>query len=402
MKRLLHRQVWQRLPRSWRRRALFGASALAAPRITPDAKPALPIIVAGPLRTASGIGETARLCHSTLAAAGLPVYGVDLTTALMQELDLPGYPFEEGGALRGAGTVILHVNAPLVPLAMLRLGRAFLQDKHVVGYWAWELPAVPGEWRLGIPFVHNIWAPSRFTADALSVLTAEKSVHVVPPAVAIDVKPLDRAERDAAQPFTVFTIFNMASSFARKNPCAAILAFRGAFGDDAGARLIVKLANVTTYPHGLELIQAAIADARNITLISATLEKSALDALYSEVDVLISLHRSEGFGLTMAEAMLRGLPVVATNWSGNVDFLTDDTGIPVPCRLVPAQDPQGTYQHPDLLWADADIEAAASALRRLRADPALRRKLGAAAAAFGAEAWGQAAYTATARRHLGL
>src|SRR5579862_7349736 len=105
MKRLLHRQVWQRLPRSWRRRALFNASALAAPRITPNAKPALPIIVAGPLRTASGIGETARLCHSTLAAAGLPVYGVDLTTALMQELDLPGYPFEECGALRGAGTI---------------------------------------------------------------------------------------------------------------------------------------------------------------------------------------------------------------------------------------------------------------------------------------------------------
>jgi glycosyltransferase involved in cell wall biosynthesis len=194
----------------------------------------------------------------------------------------------------------------------------------------------------------------------------------------------------------------MASSFARKNPCAAISAFRSAFGDDPDVRLVVKLANVTTYPYGLKLIQAAIADARNITLISTTLEKSALDALYSETDVLISLHRSEGFGLTMAEAMLRGLPVVATNWSGNVDFLTDDTGIPLPYRLVPAQDPQGTYQHPNSRWADADIEAAAAALQRLRADPALRRKLGEAAAAFGAKAWGRAAYTATTRRHLGL
>ncbi|MGB7118697.1 MAG: glycosyl transferase, partial [Bradyrhizobium sp.] len=96
----------------------------------------MPIIVAGPLRTASGIGETARLCHSALAAAGLPVYGVDLTTALMQELDFPDYPFEGAEALRGSGTIILHVNSPLVPIAMLKLGRDFLHGKHVVGYWA--------------------------------------------------------------------------------------------------------------------------------------------------------------------------------------------------------------------------------------------------------------------------
>jgi glycosyltransferase involved in cell wall biosynthesis len=381
---------------------LFGASALAAPRVAPTVKPALPIIVAGPLRTASGIGETARLCHSALAAAGLPVYGVDLTAAMMQELDFPGYPFESAEALRGSGTVILHVNSPLMPLAMLKLGREFLHGKHVVGYWAWELPAAPSEWRLGVPFVHDIWVPSRFTAEALATLAAGRGVHVVPPPVAIDVKPANPAERDTARPFTVLTIFNMASSFARKNPCAAISAFQSAFGDDPRARLVIKLANISAYPRGLELIQAAISGARNVTLISAALEKNVLNALYFDADVLISLHRSEGFGLTLAEAMLHGLPVIATNWSGNVDFLTDDTGIPVPYRLVPAQDPQGTYQHPQLRWADADIEAAAAALRRLRADPSLRRKLGEAAAVFGVKAWDGAAYAATARRHLGL
>jgi glycosyltransferase involved in cell wall biosynthesis len=365
-------------------------------------KPGLPIIVAGPLCTASGIGETARLCHAAIAAAGLPVYGFDLTTALMQELDFPGYRFEEAGGLRGSGTVILHVNSPMVPIAMLRLGRDFLHGKHVVGYWAWELPAAPSEWRLGVPFVHDIWVPSRFTAAALSTLSAGHGIRVVPPPVAVDIKLTDQIERDAGRPFTVLSIFNVASSLARKNPCAAIAAFRTAFGDDPDARLIIKLANTSTYPNGLELIQAAIAEAKNITLISASLEKTALNTLYSDADVLISLHRSEGFGLTLAEAMLRGLPVIATNWSGNVDFLTDDTGMPVPYRLVPAQDPQGTYQHPDLCWADADIEAAAAALRRLRADAGLRIRMGEAAAAFGAKAWSGAAYAATARRHLGL
>ena len=164
----------------------------------------------------------------------------------------------------------------------------------------------------------------------------------MPPPVAIDVKPTDQVERDAARPFTVLTIFNMASSFARKNPCAAISAFRSAFGDDPHARLIIKLANMSAYPHGLKLIQVAIADARNITLISASLEKSALNALYSEADVLISLHRSEGFGLTLAEAMLRGLPVIATNWSGNVDFLTGDPGI----RCLIVWCPRRTHRGP--------------------------------------------------------
>jgi glycosyltransferase involved in cell wall biosynthesis len=114
------------------------------------------------------------------------------------------------------------------------------------------------------------------------------------------------------------------------------------------------------------------------------------------------LHRSEGFGLTLAEAMSRGLPVVATNWSGNVDFLTPETGIPIPYRLIPAEDPQGTYHHPQMSWAAADIDAAASALRRLRGDPALCSRLGCAAARFAARAWSAEAFTAAVRHHLAL
>jgi len=402
----LHRRLWRRLPRHWRRAALFHATALAAPRPSANARAAAPIIVAGALRTASGLGESARLCHDALKGAGLPVFGADLTAALMQPEDVWDFAFEDGRAIDGTGTIILHVNAPLVPLAMLRLGRRLVRDKRIVGYWAWELPAVPSDWRHGIPFVHEIWAPSRFTAEAIAPIAAGRPVHVAPHPVALS-RTLCRASpalgaRGGGGPFTVLTIFDTASSFARKNPCAAIAAFRRAFGDDPSAKLVVKTQRLSKFPKCADLIYNAKANRGNIVLIDAIMSAAGISALYGAADAIISLHRSEGFGLTLAEAMSRGLPVVATGWSGNADFLTAATGVPVGYRLVPALDPDGTYHHPGVPWAEADVQAAAAALRRLRADPALGAALGRAAAEFAARAWSREAYARNARNNLGF
>ena len=116
--------------------------------------------------------------------------------------------------------------------------------------------------------------------------------------------------------------------------------------------------------------------------------------MYAKADVLLSLHRSEGFGLTIAEAMLAGLPVIATNWSGNVDFLTKERGVPIGYRLVPSRDPQATYDHAHMHWAEPDIGEAAEALRRLRADPVAAHRLGMAAAAHARAAFGPNCYAA--------
>ena len=149
-------------------------------------------------------------------------------------------------------------------------------------------------------------------------------------------------------------------------------------------------------------LQASVHAHANVVLRDEVLSGSDMQRLYAECDVLISLHRSEGFGLTIAEAMARGLPVVATDWSGNVDFLDASAGVPVPCRLIPARDVQGTYQFPDMRWADADIAAAAQALRRLRDDPALRERLGAAARERMRTSFSPRAHAETISRHLEL
>jgi len=402
MKALLHRHVWQHLPREWRRAALFHATALAAPRPTPKVDPTTPIIVCGALRAASGLGESARLCHEALKVAGLPVYGIDLTRLMMQPEDSPDFTFADGRALEGPGILILHVNSPVLPLAMLRLGSRLIRHKRIVGYWAWELPKLPSEWQHGVPFVHEIWVPSSFTAEAIRPMAAGRAVHVVPHPVKLGVHGQAAIRQAVDHPFTALTIFNAASSVARKNPLAPIMAFRRAFDDDESTRLIVKASNLSAFPESLRLIRNTVNSFNNVVLIEKVITRQELSALYRESDVVISLHRSEGFGLTIAEAMLRGIAVVATDWSGNVDFLKRGIGIPVPYNLIPAEDPQGTFHHPDMMWADADTEAAAKALRDLRNDPTLRRELGEAAAKFATQAWSTENYTRLVRPLLEL
>ncbi len=397
-----HLHLWRRLPRSARRAALLHLSSWLAPRITAESKALAPIIVVGPLRAASGLGEGARACHDALKRAGLPVYGIDLTRTLLYDDDYTDFTFNDGRELIGAGTLFLHVSAPLVPLALLRLGREVVTDKHVVAHWVWELPQMPKDWSLGVPFVHEIWTPSRFAADAIRTIAGGRPVHVLPHSISQVASWSTQRSKAASQPFTALVIFNIASSFERKNPCAAISAFRQAFGNDSGARLIVKYANAFAYPKAIALMNEAAGNAPNIIFIGDTLDFAGVEALYAQADVIMSLHRAEGFGLVIAEGMLRGIPVIATNWSGSTDFLTPETGVPVGYSLIPAHDPQDTYEHPNMSWADANIDEAAQALQRLRVDPGLRMRLGNAARTRAAELFSPDAYAARIRELLAL
>jgi glycosyltransferase involved in cell wall biosynthesis len=282
---------------------------------------------------------------------------------------------------------------------MWRLGRQFLREKYIVGCWAWELPRMPSDWRHGVPFVHEILVPSTFTGEAVSTIADGKRVRVVPLPVAVrDVRQHDGRSGD--RPFTVLTAFNAASSIVRKNPAASVTAFRRAFGDDANARLIVKASNFSAGATGRDELIAAIGDANNISIVDKIMEADELDQLFAASDAIISLHRSEGFGLIVAEAMLRSIPAVGTDWSSTTDFLSTETGIPVGYKLIPSHDPQGTYDHPDMTWADADVDDAAAALRRLRDHPALAARLGKAGREFAEQHWTSAEFAKSVLAYL--
>lgn len=321
------------------------------------------LAVAGELDLPSGLGEGARLLLHALEALGLPTY-----------------PIRPGAPPAPPGVPLLVVGtAPSLPLHLLRLGRTHLRGRMVVGHWSWELPVVPPSWHDGLRFVHRLWAPSEFTATALRSLGPDVTV-VMHPVAARPPTP-SALGRDAfglpAGAVVTLVMFNLGSSFERKNPLAAIAAHRLAFGDRADRVLLLHVGNPHHFPADFARLQTA--SGGNVRLHTRDLSRPDSHALLACCDIVLSLHRSEGFGLVPAEAMLLGKPVVATDWSATSEFLDASCGAPVPASLVPARDPRGVFEAPSALWADPNVSLAAAWLTRLADDPDLRHRLGTAA-----------------------
>jgi glycosyltransferase involved in cell wall biosynthesis len=371
----LHR-LWRRLPAGPRRRALQAAASWLAPR--PDRVPIAPrggIAVAGELLRPSGLGEAARLMRVGLETLGVATWSLPLATLPALGRAAPFPPDLPEGA-----PLLLHANAPVLPLAVRALPRATMRRRRVIGYWAWELPTVPRGWENGAAFVHEVWTLSEFCRAALDPLLPGL-VRTVPPPLAAALPapaPLDRAAFGLpADAVIVLAAFSLASSFERKNPLAAIAAHRAAFGTRTDRLLVLKVSEPDAFPQDFRRLHAALGDAPNIRIMAQGLPRADHQALLRCADIVVSLHRSEGLGLVPAEAMCLGRPVVATGWSGNMTYMDADCAALVDYRLVPARDPRGVFEAPGAHWAEPDIADAARALRHLADAPLLRAELGA-------------------------
>lgn len=399
----LARRGWQCLPVAIRRDLGKAILRFLAPRagFSPALQAGTAITVAGLLRSPTGLGEGARLCADMLRAIGYPVGLHDVSTAFKQAL----LPLETAAsspdkAPQAGGAIILHINPPDLPLTRLLLGRAQTREQRVIGYWAWELPQIPPAWRSGFDYVHEVWAPSTFCADAIRPFTT-KPVRVVPHPVTVPCpSPRDRAGFGLPQDaFIVLSMLHFGSGFTRKNPLAGIRAFRQAFGDRSDVCLVIKITADVPLPWAEEALADAIAGANNIRILRETLSRPDQAALIQASDAVLSLHRAEGFGLVLAEAMRLGKPVVATGWSGNMEFMAAGCSAPVAYTLVPVVDPQGTYE-PGQLWAEPDEADAACWLVRLRDESGTAAAMGAAAARHAETRLGSAAYVAAVKDAL--
>ena len=333
------RRLWRQLPQQTRLRLFFRLTRLIAPLPDRTVSGGLPLAIAGLFSTASGIGEGARLAYAALDEAGYAPAAFDLSSAFGQSefADLAARrPLSPGG-----GSLIVHHNGPYVPHALWALGHNLVRGRRIIGYWAWELPRLPSVWRSGFTFVHEIWVPSTFTRDAVAAATS-LPLHVVPhPLPKMPITPNMRGKLGLPQDaLVVLNVFHLGSAFSRKNPLAAITAFRRAFGDAPDRLLAIKVIDNGTHQARQEL-DAAIAGAGNIRLIEGMLPEADMAGLMAAADIVISLHRSEGFGLVLAQAMALGKPVVATAWSGNLDFMNERNSAQVSYKLVPVRDPQG-------------------------------------------------------------
>ncbi len=331
-----------------------------------------PLIIAGMFRTGNGLGRAARGCYHALKAEGLDPVAVDLS-ALFNQVELPpAVPLGHIGSRRH-GTLILFANPPEVERALMGLGLRRWQDWRIIGAWAWELPVAPPEWARQTQLVSEIWAPSQFVSDAFAA-AYDRPVQTVPHHISATQRTIsERAEG----PLNILTLADARSSLERKNPLAAIRMFQAAFPERASAHLTVKCRNLDLFPdYARSLNDYAQADPR-ISLMDATLCDDSLNRLYADSDIVLSTHRSEGFGVHLAEAMAAGKCVVATGWSGNLEFMSDDSAVLLPYRLMPVRDSTGIYSPlGGAEWAETDFDAGVSALRQLAADPARRKGLG--------------------------
>jgi glycosyltransferase involved in cell wall biosynthesis len=246
----------------------------------------------------------------------------------------------------------------------------------------WELPRVPKSWARGLPVVHEIAVPSLFTANAVGALGTGHAIRVCPPPVVLDHPPLSPFATGSVRPdrpFTVISTLSVASGFERKNPVGLIRAFRLAFGDRRDRRLRMLVTAAEHYAPARRAILQAVGGARNIEIAWKPLTRREFLDWWGTPDAYALLHRAESFGLPLAEAMCAGLPVVTTGWSGNMDFMTEQTSLPVRYRHIDVADPQRKYFASEGQWADADIEHAAELLQTLASNPDLAREIGATA-----------------------
>jgi glycosyltransferase involved in cell wall biosynthesis len=334
-----------------------------------------PIAVMGMHSAVLGLGEAARLQVRALEEAGFAAATIDVTAELGHG---PTLNIESTLDVDAAGLIFSQINPPeLLTLTAIHGADYFGRGRHI-GLWAWETEDIPAYWRDAFPLVDELWAPSTFSAEAFAKAAPSRvSVRTIPyPMQSSAAGKPDRA-RFGIAPDTVVVLAaaDARSSLARKNPMGALEAFaRGG----AGAVLVLKLVGETAAPDLVAALRRRAAAIPNVRIIDDQLDRQGMADLVVSSDIVMSLHRAEGYGLIMAEAMQMGKAVIGTAYSANLDFMNENNSALVSYTRTPIVDPQRIYKTG--YWAEPDIEHAAALLAELIASAERRATLGQAAA----------------------
>jgi glycosyltransferase involved in cell wall biosynthesis len=339
--------------------------------------------IVGFLTAELGVGESARCMVRAADAAGLPTALVPLKLNCKNRLGDQTFAARLQDENPHAVNVV-HVDPPASRDIDHHHGKNFRAGKYNIAYFAWELPEFPDAWVPSFDYYDEVWCPSEFTTAALA-LKSPVPVLTMPHAIALRSPDETVAQLRArlalpADAFLFLTLFDLNSYSARKNPRAVIEAFRQSGLAGRGAALVIKVQNVAGNEADFAALQASVRDLPGTVLLTATLPRADITALEAACDCFVSLHRSEGFGLAVAEAMLLGKPVISTDWSATAEFVDAGNGWPVRAKLVTLEQNHGPYAKGST-WAEPDTAQAAEHMRRLFADRALAAQLGAAARA---------------------
>jgi glycosyltransferase involved in cell wall biosynthesis len=329
-------------------------------RATPAPVPGINLV--GFLEAESGLGEIARRLLEAIEHAGIDVAPISYRRTPSRQL----HPFSRGVDDAPYDVNLLCLNADTILPFADDVGPEFFAHRYSIGVCFWETDLFRAEDRTGLRFLDEVWVASKYVRNALAP-HLEIPVHIVPTPVGSPPPPsFTRADLGLPEGAFMFLFLFDFVSATRKNPGAIVDAFAAAFQEGDGAFLLLKSINgAERKPVQLAELQAATAGRTDIAVRDGYVTEAERDAIVAACDCYVSLHRSEGFGLTMAEAMVQGKPVIATGYSGNLEFMTDTNSYLVPYQLVPV--PEGWWARViGAQWAEPDVEQAANLMRHVR------------------------------------
>jgi glycosyltransferase involved in cell wall biosynthesis len=351
--------------------------------------------VIGHLMDSSGLGNTARLFMRALMKRGVSIAGLDVDGS-EESADrlIPGVRYCKTVEELPYPVNLLVVSIPLLPSVWRRRFPGLIHEKFTnIGLVFWELPTVPQSWVPSLRMFDAILVSSQYVRSAIeSAVPDVRTIfaeHPLDMPECVNEQNLWRDHLGFTNNDVVFAAsFDLRSDFSRKNPLGVLAAFNAAFEGIPHARLLLKangrkIADPSN-PRAVEVVAAIKADPR-IVFVDRIMPYEEVMHLYAACDAFVSLHRSEGLGLGPMEAMLLAKPVIATGYSGNMTYMTEQNSIPVAYQLVRPAGAAWQFGHrfagPCAYWAEPDIDSAALAMRKLFGDANLRKSMGSAAQA---------------------
>jgi glycosyltransferase involved in cell wall biosynthesis len=320
------------------------------------------VSVSGYLKDESGLGAAARGYVRALRRLGIPTRLEDFSALTSNRSG--DDTMTPGDSVEDWDVNLMCIDPGQHFAVMSQADDGLFDRRYNVGAWAWELPRFPERWYDRFAYYDEIWVGSSFIASALAPISPIPIVRI-PPVMAPPALEPDNGERidwrRRPDEFLFLFMFDVHSHIPRKNPLAIVEAFRRAFRPSDPARLILKCVNADSDPAGFAALLDRASGAA-IDVHAGYIPSRDVHRLVAGCDAYVSLHRSEGIGLTIAEAMALGKPVIATDWSGNTDFMDVSNSFPVGYRLVEIESNVGPY-HGGEVWAEPSVEHAAELMR---------------------------------------